>query len=58
MFSSMKSPGRRGIALAAGFWFVIVTLLGARVALFDEIAAARVGSFVSAQMASLGAALR
>lgn len=51
------SPGRRGLALAAGFWIVIVALLGARVALFDEIAAARVAHFVSTQVASLSSIL-
>ncbi|WP_375458696.1 hypothetical protein [uncultured Enterovirga sp.] len=52
-----RSPGQRGLALAAGFWVVIVALLGARVALFDEIAAARVADFVSTQFASLSSVL-
>ncbi len=51
------SAGRRGLALAAGFWVVIGVLLGARVALFDEIAASRMASFVGTQMASISSLL-
>lgn len=51
------SPGQRGLALAAGFWVVIVALLTARVVLFDEIAAARMADFVSTQVASLSSVL-
>ena len=51
------SPGQRGLALATGFWIVIVALLGARVAMFEEISAARVADFVSTQVASLSSAL-
>ena len=43
--------------MAAGFWLVIVVLLGARVAMFDAIVGARVASLVSAQVASLAAGL-
>lgn len=54
---SVSSPARRGVALAAGFWVVIVVLLGARVALFDEIAAARMAQSVAIQLASLSTIL-
>lgn len=53
-----SSPARRGLTLAAGFWLVITLLLGARVAMFDEIAAARVAEMVTTRLASLTAALR
>lgn len=52
------SPARRGLALAAGFWLVITLLLGARVAMFDEIAAARVAEAVATRLASLASSLR
>ena len=48
---------RRGLALAGGFWLVIGVLLAARVALFDEIAAARLAAVVSTQFASLSSLL-
>lgn len=53
-----SSPARRGLVLAAGFWLVITVLLGARVAMFDEIAAARVAEAVTTRLASLTAAPR
>ena len=57
-FSGSGTPGRRGLAMVAGFWLVIAVLLGARVAMFDDITAARVASLVSTQLASLATALR
>ena len=44
--------------MVAGFWLAIAVLLAARVAWFDDIAAARVASFVSTQVAWLAADLR
>ena len=57
-FSRSGTPGGRGLAMVAGFWLVITVLLGARVAMFDDITAARVAGFVSTQVASLATALR
>lgn len=50
---SRPSAGRRGLALVAGFWAVITAILVARVALFDQIAAARIAEFVSVNYAAL-----
>lgn len=56
IFSS-ASAGSRSAALVIGFWVIISAILTARVALFDEIASARVAEFVSTQVASLTAVI-
>ena len=55
MWGGPTSLRRRGLVLAGSFWVVIVALLGARVVLFDEIAAARVASLISGKLAALTA---
>ena len=57
-FSGSGTPGGRGLAMISGFWLVIADLLGARVAMCDDITAARGAGFVSTQVASLATALR
>lgn len=48
----------RWTSLVCGFWLIVVALLGARVALFEEITAARFADAVLTQVASLSTVLQ
>lgn len=52
-----RVAGRRGLVLVAGFWLVVAGLIGTRVVLFDEIAAAGLRGWAAGQIARLSPTL-